>query len=79
MIDVGWLGSPIDVATFIVATVVLVYEVRPDVDALAAAVVALARVEDNVDGDRVQSDLDVEDRDVRAYQRPVADGGSDGR
>jgi hypothetical protein len=79
MIDVGWLGSPIDVATFVVVLVALVYDVRPDVANIAAATVALAKEEDGVDGDRVAADLDVDDRDVAQYQRASDDEPKVGR
>ncbi|WP_148040758.1 hypothetical protein [Halosegnis longus] len=78
MIDAGWLGSPVDVATFFVVLVGFAHGIRPDLDALAAAVVALAREEDGVDGDRVAADLEVSNRDVRQYQHPVTDGGERG-
>ena len=58
MIDVGWLGSPVDVATFLVV---------------------LAERRDDVDDDRLQDELDVDDREVESlrpkivYRNPEGD------
>ncbi|WP_251329575.1 hypothetical protein [Haloplanus pelagicus] len=71
MIDVGWLGSPVDVATFIVVLAMLMFRLRPRVETIAAAVVALAERRDDVDDDRLRSDLDVDDRDVDALRTRI--------
>jgi len=71
LLDVGWLGSAVDVATFIVVVMTYVHEVRPRVDKTAAGVVALAHQVRGVDADRLASDLDVEDRDIRALEPTV--------
>lgn len=68
LIDVGWLGSPVDVGTFIIVLAMLVFRLRPRVKTIAAAVVALAERRDDVDDDRLQSELDVEQRDVEALR-----------
>jgi len=68
LIDVGWLGSPVDVATFIVVLAMLVFRLRPRVETVAAAVVALAERRDDVDDDRLRDDLDVDDRAVDALR-----------
>jgi hypothetical protein len=84
-IDVGWLGSPIDVATFVVVLVTLGYEIRPRVDTLAAAVVALARQDHRVDDERLVSVLNVDEDDVASIETTVVskptrwtDGADDG-
>lgn len=71
LLDVGWLGSVTDVATF-VAVVVGVHRMQQRLDYAAAGVVALARAADGVRGDLLARDLDVDDSDVRAVR---ADGG----
>lgn len=68
LIDVGWLGSPVDVATFVVVLAMLVFRFRPRIETVAAAVVALAERRDDVDDDRLRSDLEVDDRDVDALR-----------
>lgn len=68
MIDVGWLGSPVDVGTFVLVSILFVYRMKPRVALLAAAVVALAERRDDVDDDRLQDDLDVDDREVDALR-----------
>ncbi|GAB3315283.1 hypothetical protein [Haloplanus salinarum] len=68
MIDVGWLGSPVDVATFVVVLAMLVFRLRPRVETVAAAVVALAERRDDVDDDRLRDDLDVDDSAVDALR-----------
>ena len=68
MIDVGWLGSPVDVATFLVVLAELMYRIRPRVETVAAAVVALAERRDDVDDDRLRDDLDVDDSAVDALR-----------
>jgi len=79
MIDVGWLGSPVDVATFIVVLATLVYQIRPRVETVAAAVVALAERRDDVDDDRLRDDLDVDDRAVDALRPRIVYRDKEGR
>jgi hypothetical protein len=76
-VDVGWLGSPVDVGTFIIVLAMLVFRLRPRVETIAAAVVALAERRDDVDDDRLQSELEVDRRDVEALRPRIvkADGG----
>lgn len=71
LLDVGWLGSPVDVATFVVVLVGM-HRIQRRVRRAAAGVVALARAVDGVRGDLLARDLDVDDADVRAVR---ADGG----
>lgn len=68
MIDVGWLGSPVDVGTFVMVLVMFVYRMKPRVQLIAAAVVALAEGRDDVDDDRLRDELDVDDREVAALE-----------
>jgi hypothetical protein len=68
MIDVGWLGSPVDVGTFVMVTVLFVYRMKPRVQLIAAAVVALAEGRDDVDDDRLRDELDVDERAVDALE-----------
>jgi len=70
VIDPGWLGSPVDVATFLVVLYGMRHEIQPRLDVLAAGVVALAEEETRVDGDRLAAELNVEDGEVDAL-RPV--------
>lgn len=79
MIDVGVVGSPVDVATLIVVLAELVYRLRPRVETVAAGVVALAEGRDDVDDDRLADELDVADREVEALRPRVVhpDGGND--
>jgi hypothetical protein len=77
-IDPGWLGSPVDVATFLVVVVMFAYELRPRQQTLSAAVVALARREETVDDTQLQSELEVDDRDVEALETTIRrDGGEE--
>lgn len=76
-IDPGWLGSPVDVGTFVVVIAMYLNDLRPTQQQLAAAVVALARREDRVDDERLQSELEVEDRDVQALETTIIYGGGD--
>lgn len=79
MIELGAVGSPVDVATLLALLVVYRYDLRDRLDALAAAVVALARREPGVDADRLQDDLDVDDEAVDAVEPTVvACGGEPG-
>jgi hypothetical protein len=68
MIDVGWLGSPVDVGTFVLVSILFVYRMKPRVQLIAAAVVALAEGRDDVDDDRLREELDVDDRAVDALE-----------
>jgi hypothetical protein len=79
-IDPGWLGSPVDVATFVVVVTLFAYELRPRVRTLAAAVVALARRTDDVDDDRLVAELDVDETEVAALETTIVrkDEGGDG-
>lgn len=77
MIDVGWLGSPVDAATFVVVFVAIVKDLRPRLEDNEAATVANARHTPGVDADHVQKDLDVVDRDADAYE-VATDGGPNG-
>lgn len=70
-IEAGVVGSPVDVATFILVLVVIVKDLRPDIATVSAAVVALAESDPEVLDDRLASELDVDDIDVDAL-RPVA-------
>jgi len=79
MIDVGWLGSPVDVATFVVVLAMLVFRLRPRVETVAAAVVALAECRDDVDDDRLRDDLDVDDRAVDALRPRIVYRDKEGR
>ena len=78
-VDVGWLGSPVDVGTFVVVVTMFVYELRPRSRKLAAAVVALAREHLRVDDSRLQEELDVDDRDVESLRTTIVstDGGEE--
>ncbi|MFC7226319.1 hypothetical protein N0B31_02805 [Salinirubellus salinus] len=78
-VDVGWLGSPVDVGTFVVVVTMFVYELRPRTRKLAAAVVALAREHLRVDADRLQDELDVDESEVKAVRATIVrDGREDG-
>ncbi|QCC47443.1 hypothetical protein [Halobellus limi] len=76
-VDVGWLGSPVDVGTFLIVLAMLVFRLRPRVATIAAAVVALAERRDDVDDDRLRSELEVDSRDVEALRPRIVrtDGG----
>lgn len=71
IIDVGWLGSPVDVATFVVVLAMLLFRLRPRVETIAAAVVALAEQRDDVDDDRLRDELEVASREVAALRPRV--------
>jgi hypothetical protein len=49
-------------------TVLFVYRMKPRVQLIAAAVVALAEGRDDVDDDRLRDELDVDDRAVDALE-----------
>jgi len=76
-VDVGWLGSPVDVATFLTVVVMFAYELRPRQQRLGAAVVALAREHLRVDDDRLQEELDVDEREVDSLRTTIVDRGGD--
>jgi len=78
MIDVGWLGSPVDVGTFVMVTVLFVYRMKPRVAMLAAAVVALAERRDDVDDDRLRHELDVDERAVESLKPKIVRVDEDG-
>lgn len=79
MMGVGAVGSPIDVATFILVLAELRFGRLRDLDDDLAAVGAhLAVVAEDVataDPAQVKADLDVDDRDVAAARRLACDGG----
>jgi len=70
-IDIGWLGSPIDIATFLLVAIVL----RSRLSTMAAGVVALAREHQAVDDDRLQEELDVDDDTVESIRTTIICGG----
>jgi sugar diacid utilization regulator len=70
----GLVGSPIDVATF-VGLIVMYARQSARVDTTAAGLVALAEQERHVDDDRLQDELDVDDREVAAIRPTIVDGG----
>lgn len=78
MMELGAIGSPIDVATFIAVVVLFRYEVARDVETMAAGLVALARGDRGVDHELLASELEVDDRDVDRMRPTVVDGGRDG-
>jgi hypothetical protein len=71
---IGLVGSPADVATFIALAVAYRKDLRPEMDHLGAAVVALARRVDGVDSEMLQSDLEVDNRDAARVEREVFQG-----
>jgi len=71
LVDVGWLGSPVDVGTFIVVLTMLVFRLRPRIETVAAGLVALAERRDDVDDDRLRSELDVDDSAVESLRPRV--------
>lgn len=78
-VDLGTIGSPVDVATFILVLAELIHRIRPKVQTLAAAVVALAEGRDDVDDDRLADELDVQEREVDAVRTTIVrtDGGDE--
>ena len=70
-IDISAVGSPIDVATFIFVLATFVYELRPRSKKQAAAVVGLARQHREVDDDRLQDELDVDEDAVEAIRTTI--------
>lgn len=65
-IDPGAVGSPVDVATLLVVLVTLVHEIRPRNRLQSAAIVGLARLQEDVDDEQLAARLEVDDRDVAA-------------
>jgi hypothetical protein len=74
-VDLGAVGSPVDVATFVMVVVAWL-EQRSSIELLAAGQVALAEGRRDVDHERIRSEHDVDERDVDSL-RPtvVTDGG----
>jgi len=70
-LDVGAVGSPVDVATFVLVLAMLVFQIRPKVQLAAAGVVALARGRDDVDDDRLMHELDVDESAVEMLKPEV--------
>ncbi|MFC3476106.1 hypothetical protein [Halobacterium litoreum] len=73
--ELGAVGSPIDVATFVTILVLFRYETAADLGTLSAGVVALAERDPGVDDARLAADLDVDDREVSAVRATACDGG----
>lgn len=73
--DVGWVGSPADVATFVLVLSMYVYRFVPRQATLAAAVVALSQLHTPVDDERLQDELDVDDQEVDALRPTIVCGG----
>jgi hypothetical protein len=71
LVDVGWLGSPVDVGTFVVVLTMLVFRLRPRLETVAAGLVALAERRDDVDDDRLRDELDVDDSAVESLRPRV--------
>ncbi len=71
LVDVGWLGSPVDVATFVIVLTMLVFRLRPRLETVAAGLVALAECRDDVDDDRLRDELDVDDSAVESLRPRV--------
>lgn len=74
MIPLPEIGSLADLGTLIVVLYVYRADLRPRLATMSAGIVALARGRPHVDDDGLQSDLDIPDRHVADYQRPIADG-----
>lgn len=72
-LDLGAVGSPVDVATFVLVLAMLVFRLRPRVQLVAAGVVALARGRDDVDDDHLAYELDVDERAVEMLTPKVID------
>jgi len=79
LLDIGWLGSPVDVATFVLVLIVLRFELKPRQRKLAAGVVALARERQDVDDDRLQSALEIDDELVESMRTTIVRVASDGQ
>lgn len=67
----GSVGSPIDVATFILVLALLVFRFRPRLATVAAAIVAIAEREPHVDDDRLADELGVDEREVEAVRPTI--------
>lgn len=67
----GVIGSPVDVATLFVVTAHLLYQVKPRLSKVSAAVVALARRDHRIDDEHLQHELDVDDRAVDALETTI--------
>jgi len=76
-LEIGAVGSPADVATFILVGI-LGLRYHPRVKTMSAALVALAEGRPDVDHERIMADLEVEARDVDAVRPTVTDGGGEG-
>jgi len=59
----GAVGSPADVGTLLVV-LWAAHGLKAKLSTVAAGLVAVARPQDDVDDDRLQAELDVDDRDV---------------
>jgi hypothetical protein len=70
--DPTWVGSLTDLATLVVV-ISLGFRLREKVTLAAAALVALARRRPGVDDDRLQDDLDVDERAVRAVETTIVE------
>ena len=68
MMGVSSIGSVIDLATLAIVLTGELHRRRYTERAFAGLVAAAEEVEDVLD-DRLQADLDVEDRDIEAYKR----------
>lgn len=75
VLDVGWLGSVTDVATLVVVLVSLRYELRPKVETIGAAVVALAEKRRDVDHQHLRAELGIDDVDVDQVRPTIVCGG----
>jgi len=72
LVDIGAVGSIVDVATLVVSLSVL-WRLREQQTAGHAATVAVAEKVDGVDDDHIRADLEVDQRDSRQYL--ATDGG----
>lgn len=66
MIDPGTVGSPVDVATFVVASITLYRVAESQSDGHAVTTAIAERVEE-IDDDRVRAVLDVDRRDSEQF------------
>jgi hypothetical protein len=67
MIGVSGIGSVVDVATLFLVAFEIYRHRQKDEDAYAGLVAVAEHVPPALD-DRLQADLDVDDRDIEAYQ-----------
>lgn len=72
---VGAVGSPADLATLLLVVAKFAHDIDPRLDTISAAVVALASGRRDVDHERLQHDLGVDDVAVDAVRPTIADGG----